>query len=290
MQEDNILSTLNLSYDHLPSHLKHCFAYCAIFPKDCEIDMGNLIYLWMAQGYLDSSNSSQSFEEIGFSYFKNLLSMYFFQDDVRDRRSNIETCKMHDLMHDLAILVAGEEIVTLSKSNGCVEKTTRQISFDIDYLPRNSFNAKKARTVLLDKRNKCNWENQIFPEFECLRVVDLGDYRREVPSSIYNLKHLRYLDLSFVGIIELPDSIARLQKLQVLIIRSNDHLVRLPDSIVRLQNLQVLILDYCGMLQGLPKDIKKLVDLRHLSFYRCNFSHMPIGIGELTRLANYMHL
>lgn len=38
------------------------------------------------------------------------------------------------------------------------------------------------------------------------------------------------------------------------------------------------------MLEALPKDIKQLVNLRHLSFYRCNFSHVPLGIGEMTRL------
>ena len=38
VQDDNIIHTLKLSYDALPSFLKHCFAYCSLFPKGHKID------------------------------------------------------------------------------------------------------------------------------------------------------------------------------------------------------------------------------------------------------------
>ncbi|KAJ7982736.1 Disease resistance protein [Quillaja saponaria] len=121
---DKIFSVLRLSYNHLPSRLKRCFAYCSLFPKDYEIDRENLIQLWMAQGYIQSSDESKSLEDVGNKYFMDLLWGSFFQEIGKNEYGEIGYCKMHDLMHDLAVSVARKEgtIVNVKEKENMLTK------------------------------------------------------------------------------------------------------------------------------------------------------------------------
>ncbi|MCI00623.1 disease resistance protein, partial [Trifolium medium] len=72
----NIVPALRLSYDHLPSHLKRCFASCSLFPKDYVFEKEQLILIWMAENFLQcpQPQQSKSMLEVGEQYFDDLLS------------------------------------------------------------------------------------------------------------------------------------------------------------------------------------------------------------------------
>ncbi|CAI0428390.1 unnamed protein product [Linum tenue] len=72
-EEDPTMSALQLSFNHLPSHMKHCFTYCKLFPKGFRFDIRMLVQLWVAQGYVES-------EDKGFECFKILWWRSFFQE------------------------------------------------------------------------------------------------------------------------------------------------------------------------------------------------------------------
>ena len=255
---DGILSVLKLSYDDLPFHLKQCFVYCALFPKDYEIEKKMLVKLWMAQGYIQASN-------VGNQYFEELLSRSLLEEVKKDVDNNILSCKMHDLIHDLAKSIVGFEVLVLGDNVDETFERVYHVSFyrDKDF-HRKDLKIEQLRTVLKFKRWIENYsiESTLIPNFRCSRMLSLYGIRiQKVPKSISKLTHLRYLDLSFC-----PFEV-------------------LPDAITRLYNLQTLELSHCQYLKEFPKDTKELINLRHLENDRCSsLSHMPCGIGELTLL------
>ncbi|XWS07990.1 hypothetical protein CRYUN_Cryun41cG0038500 [Craigia yunnanensis] len=272
---DDILPALRFSYCYLPSHLKRCFAYCSLFPKDYEFKKEELLRLWMAEGLLQFSKENGTVEEQGNEYFKDLVSRSIFQQSRGDKSCFV----MHDLFSDLAKSVAGEFFCILDASGDSCEITekTRHLSnlqeeYDVPKKFGTLSKAKGLRTFLTLESFpwSCYVTSQIMHDFilksRYLRVLSLAKYRNinELPEEIGNLKNLRYLDLSSTLIERLPNSLTTLYHLQTLILCGCFCLVELPKDMGRLTNMHYL--DIRGTnLAVMPKGMDKLKDLRMLT-------------------------
>ncbi|KAB1227627.1 putative disease resistance protein RGA4 [Morella rubra] len=275
IKQNDILPTLRLSYDKLPPHLKHCFAYCSLFPKDCHISKSMLVKLWMAQGFIHLSDQDQCFEDVGNEYFLDLLWRSFFQEAKVDEYGDVISCKMHDLMHDLAVSVAGSLITTFDCEKEAIDVKARHLWIDDRKPPRvvPNFKENRMRTIIFQ-----------LPSPRYLRQHNY-DNRTNYLSTCDSLKFLRALDVSSGRFLGLECSIGDLKQLRYLDLSDNDSIRKLPDSITRLQNLQTLSLNGCSKLQELHKDMKNLVNLRHLEIEECDsLTHMPGGMGQMTNL------
>ncbi|KAK4414170.1 putative disease resistance RPP13-like protein 1 [Sesamum alatum] len=250
LQKNAILPSLRLSYHYLPSNLKRCFAYCSIFPKGYEFDKKNLVLLWMA-------------------------GRSFLQESVQDKTRYA----MHDLLNDLAQSVSRTMCFHLQENwekrqlFDSFEKVRHfscsRSKYDV-YRKFESLNeAKWLRTFLplpspqgdeycyLTKKVPCD----LLPKLRCLRVLSFNGYCiAELPDSIGNLKHLRYINLSYTEI------------------------KGLPQSFNTLLNLQTLLLSNCTYLTELPAEMGKLINLRYLDIVGSGIDEMPLELGNLVNL------
>jgi len=280
-EDSEIIPALFLSYHYLPSHLKRCFAYCALFPKNYVFVKEELILLWMAENFLQWPQQIRHPEEVGEHYFNDLLSRSFFQQSNTERfESNVKRhFVMHDLLNDLAKYVCGDFCFRLKFDKGqCIPKTTRHFSFAGDEIKGfdgfgSLTDAKRLRSFLPITEigriyfGRYRWQfkisiRELFSKFKFLRVLSFYHCweLEEVPDFVGDFKHLLSLDLSKTKI------------------------KKLPDSICLLYNLLILKLNYCVELEELPSNLHKLTKLRCLEFEGTKMRKMPIHFGELKNI------
>ncbi|KAG7942220.1 hypothetical protein I3843_16G090200 [Carya illinoinensis] len=190
---------------------------------------------------------------------------------------------MHDLINDLAQLVAGDTCFRMEDRVGGNKQESIPIKArHLSYLGSQYEVAKRfevfskltsLRTFLpltLPNQGYCFLAHRVpfelVPTLRCLRVLSFGGYHiTELPDSIGDLKHLRYLNLSNTQIRLLPESITSLYNLQTLLLKECTRLKKLPSMFQNLVNLRNLNIENAGSLEGMPMQIGKLTCLQTLS-------------------------
>ncbi|KAB2059942.1 hypothetical protein ES319_A11G342600v1 [Gossypium barbadense] len=273
-EQCGIIPALRLSYHHLLSYLKRCFAYCSILPKDYEFEEEEIILLWRAEGLLQQKAMPQ-IKDLGNQYFQGLVSRSFFQISSKDESRFV----MHDLINDLAKVVAGD---ICSKLEGDMQQKfsnrTRHSSYiagEYDTVKKfEAFDQENSIRTFLPIGLSHYWRPcltnvvlvDLLPKLGYLRVLSLSGYAiTELPDVFENLKHLRYLNFSHTAIKCLPDSLCTLYHLETLLLKNCSRLQRLPSKIGNLVNLHYLDIRDAKSIERMPFGIDKLTNLQRLS-------------------------
>ncbi|XP_047969824.1 putative disease resistance protein RGA3 [Salvia hispanica] len=259
---ENISNILKLSYNQLPSpSLKKCFAYCSIFPKGRKIMKEELIELWMAEGFLQPSQNDDM-ESVGSVFFNVLLQSSLLQVAKKVGDETVESCVMHDLVHDLASSILSYNADDSAPVRYVFHKE------ESSQIPEQE--AKHLRTLLLEGET-----STLFSNFKCLRNLTLiGNYTK-LPDSVSDLIHLRNLNISSTYIKSLPEWIGELHHLQTFRAKIWG-LEILPSTFKYLINLRHL---------HLSPYTKLPVEIGRLSWY----TKLPVEIGRLTSLQTLRH-
>ncbi|KAG5598897.1 hypothetical protein H5410_030267, partial [Solanum commersonii] len=285
-----VMKVIELSYDHLPHHLKPCFFYLASNPKDTAMEISLLKHLWLAEGLVERTEM-KSVEEVMKVYLDKLISssLVISFNEIGEN----PTFQLHDLVHDFCLIKARKEkffewvsLRTLSSSSSS-DLMPRMLTIDnnTEFFALNNF-------VLFDLNKKSHSGKHLYS----LRIVG-----EKLDSLVYDTCHVRHLkhltvlhlDPTFVVVNDfLLNEICMLNHLRYLLMRIE--VKSLPLSFSNLWNLEFLSVHNEGSTLILLPRIWDLVKLRVLAVTAGSFFDMDadgsILIAEDTKLDNLRHL
>ncbi|XP_037450156.1 disease resistance protein PIK6-NP-like [Triticum dicoccoides] len=307
---DRMMKIMSLSYFDLPPDLKTCLLYLSIFPVGYVIDKQDLIRRWTAEGFIHK-NSRYTVHEVGDMYFNELVDRSLIQPVKTEEHGKVNGCRVHNTILDFIISKSIEEnfvtlvgvpnlkIDTESKVRRLslhvedAENSTNRLSLHVDdkrnSIPLTSLELSNVRSLTVFGQS---WEIPSAVEFRHLRVFGYGSGCRHMKNhhlaNMGSFFQLRYLNLSWTGISELPDQIRQAWCLELLDLRGTrifelpatiinlrklvhlfiDTGVKFPDGIEKMQALETL--KQVGILKqpfNFPQELAKLRNLRKLSLH-----------------------
>ncbi|VAI79429.1 unnamed protein product [Triticum turgidum subsp. durum] len=300
---DTTRKILLYSYYDLPYYPRLCLLHLGIYPEDFEIRKDNLIWKWVAEGYVHEEPGKGLFE-VGERYFNLLIDRSMIQAVEKPYYSIIYACHVHDLVLDMIHFLSEDEgFVTASNSNRtslCI--TARRLAINSEAIEQNGYVANSSmQQVRSYNATMCQFSMlPLLSNFKALRVLALEEctfmgseqFSMKPEDSPYHLKHLgRLIHIRYLGIsdqlesLEVPEEIGDLRFLQVLDL-GRSGIKKLPQSVGRLTQLKCLhfggssmgVLDWTNLtsLEALQlhhvspdflKELGKLKELRELNLY-----------------------
>ncbi|XP_011072189.1 putative late blight resistance protein homolog R1B-16 [Sesamum indicum] len=225
--ERRMEKTIALSYDDLPRHLKACFLYLGMFPKDFEIPAWKLICMWIAEGFIQEKFGI-NLEETTYNYLEDLINRNLVRVEKRRPDSRVKTCRIHVMLRDFCIKEAGNE-----RENFLQEMERSIYGFEPSISELQKFRRLCIHSSILNFISFKPYGPRALPTenasaipaaFKLLRVLEVNPIKfTRIPADMYQLVQLRYLSLS-INLAILPEAFSKLWNIQTLITFNSQHL------------------------------------------------------------------
>ncbi|KAL6653772.1 hypothetical protein ACP70R_008696 [Stipagrostis hirtigluma subsp. patula] len=221
---ESMRNFLSISYYDMPSQLRTCLLYLSVFPEDKIIDKDRLIWLWIAEGFIQSGKQQESSFEMAESNLNELVNRSMVQPiyDVEDSNM-IVACHVHDMVLDLISSLSSEENF-VTKSN------------DVHCTPP----PEKIRRLSLQNGKTYHNMLGVSKSMQQVRYLGLrGTKIDQLPEEVGNLQFLQTLDVANIELRSLPTFIVQLRHLMRL---CTSRCTTIPKGIGSLTSLQELSL------------------------------------------------
>ncbi|RCV22738.1 hypothetical protein SETIT_4G244300v2 [Setaria italica] len=212
-----------MSLHDLPIHLRSCFLYCSLYPKDYKIRRKLISKLWIAEGFVEDRGDGTTMEVAEY-YLTELTQGSLLQVTERNTCGRARTFVMHDLVGEATSIIAKLEKFGIAYS-GCgitqVTHEARHLSIQRGAQSLHSLSSSRLRSfILFDTEVPSRWIYDVLSHFRLLRVLCLRFTNIEqVPGMVTELYNLRYVDFSNTNVKHIPASFRKLTNLQVLDLR-----------------------------------------------------------------------
>nr|AEW48205.1 disease resistance protein RGH2 [Solanum fernandezianum] len=267
--EAQCIRVLALSYHHLPSHLKPCFLYFAVFAEDERIYVNKIVELWAVEGFLNEEEG-KSIEEVATTCINELIDRSLIFIHNFSFHGRIESCGMHDVTRELCLREARNMnfvnvIRGKSDQNSCAQ------SMQCSFKSRSRISIHNEEELVWCRNSEAHSIITFYDfkfvtlelSFKLVRVLDLGwTICPFFPFGVLSLIHLRYLSLCFKpclqqyrgskeavpsSIIDIPLSISSLcflQTFKLYLPSYSDHPFILPSEILTMPQLRTLCMGW----------------------------------------------
>lgn len=269
-----ILSTLRISYDNLENdQLKECFLVCLLWPEGYSIWTVDLVNCWIGLGLVPVGRTINDSHNIGLSRIEKLKRLCLLEEgDIKQSE-----VRLHDIIRDMALWIAsdykGKKDSWLLKAG---HRLRNVLSCEVDFK-----RWKGATRISL----MCNFLDSLpsEPISSDLSVLVLQQnfHLKDIPPSLCaSMAALRYLDLSWTQIEQLPREVCSLVNLQCLNL-ADSHIACLPENFGDLKNLRFLNLSYTNHLRNIPSGvISSLSMLKILYLYQSKYSGFELELSK----------